>query len=57
MFPALAVGTASATASYLVLIHAEKAESDAGRALGMALATVGTSLLNTLTDRVFRMVR
>ena len=56
-FPVMAVGAASATTSYLLLVHAEKSHSDVGQAAGIALATAGTTLLTTLADRVFRVVR
>ena len=56
-FPVMAVGAASATTSYLLLVHARKTNSDVGEAIGVALATGGTTLLTTLADRIFRVVR
>jgi hypothetical protein len=56
-FPVMAVGAASATTSYLLLVHAEKSHSDVAQVAGIALATAGTTLLTTLADRVFRVVR
>jgi hypothetical protein len=55
--PLVAVGILSATASYLLLIDAEKNDSDLAGWTGMALAATGTSILTTLTDRIFRIVR
>jgi hypothetical protein len=56
-FPVMAVGAASATASYLLVVHGQKTQSDFGQTAGIALATAGTTLLTTLADRVFRVVR
>jgi hypothetical protein len=56
-FPVMAVGAASATASYLLVVHGQKTHSDVGQTAGIALATAGTTLLTTLADRVFRVVR
>jgi hypothetical protein len=53
----MAVGAASATTSYLLLIDAERNDSNLAGWTGMALAAVGTSVLTTLADRIFRAVR
>ena len=57
MFPLLAVSAASATTSYLLLRNAERNDSDLAGVTGMALAAVGTSILTTLSDRIFRIAR
>jgi hypothetical protein len=57
IFPLMLVGTASATTGYLLATHPATGESDSRRAVGLAIATVGTALMTTLTDRVFRATR
>jgi hypothetical protein len=57
MLPLIAVGAASAATSYLVLMDAKKTDSDLAGVTGVAIAAVGTSILTTLTDRIFRIAR
>jgi hypothetical protein len=57
LFPLMLVGTATTTTGYLLATHYDTGESDSQRAVGLAIATVGTALLTTLTDRVFRATR
>jgi hypothetical protein len=57
MFPLMAVGTASAMTSYLLLVRAQEREPDASHVARMALSAAGTSLLLTLADRIFRVGR
>lgn len=55
-FPSLLLGTVSAATGYLLLINGETSGSKAARKAGLAVLTVGTPLLVTLSDRVFRVL-
>lgn len=56
---ALMAGLISTTAGYVMLMHSEDPEyqSDSVRIAGLLTITVGTPLLLTLSDRVFRKLR
>ncbi len=53
-----ALGSAmTATAGYLLLIEGKANESGPARTAGVALLAVGTPLMTTLADRIFRILR
>ena len=58
-FPAAMAGLISTTAGYVMVMRAEDAEykSDSLRIAGLLTMTVGTPLLLTLSDRLFRALR
>ena len=57
--PAAMAGLISTTAGYVMVMHAEDLEykSDSLRIVGLLTMTVGTPLLLTLSDRLFRALR
>ena len=58
-FPAAMAGLISTTAGYVMVMHAEDVEykSDSLRIAGLLTMTVGTPVLLTLADRLFRALR
>ena len=58
-FPAAMAGLISTTAGYVMVMHAEDLEykSDSLRIAGLLTMTVGTPLLLTISDRLFRALR
>jgi hypothetical protein len=56
-FPSLAAGVLSAVTGYVLLLNGENHDSDVSRTAGLAVLTVGTPVMLTLTNRVFRQVR
>ena len=58
-FPAAMAGMISTTAGYVMIMHAEDVEyeGDALRIAGLVTMAVGTPLLLTLSDRLFRALR
>jgi hypothetical protein len=56
-FPVMAVGAASAMTSYMLLVRAHEHDRDARHVARMVLGTAGSSLLMTLSDRIFRVRR
>lgn len=58
-FPAAMAGLISTTAGYVMVMHAEDVEyeSDSLRIAGLLTMTVGTPLLLTFADRLFRALR
>lgn len=58
-FPAAMAGLISTTAGYVMVMHAEDVEykNDSLRIVGLLTMTVGTPLLLTLADRLFRGLR
>lgn len=56
-YPALLLGTATASIGYLLYVHGENQDSHASRAAGQIVLAVGIPLTLTLSDRVFRMLR
>lgn len=56
-YPALLLGTATASIGYLLYVHGEKQDSHASRAGGQIVLAVGVPLTLTLSDRIFRMWR
>lgn len=56
-YPALLMGTATASAGYLLYVHGENHGSDASRVAGQIVLSVGVPLTLTLADRVYRMLR
>ena len=56
-YPALLLGTATASIGYLLYVHGENQGSDGYRTAGQVVLAVGIPLSLTLSDRVFRMLR
>ena len=47
----------AATAGYLLLIEGKSNESRPAQTAGIVLLTVGTPLMTTVADRIFRVLR
>ena len=57
MIPSVAAGAASSATGFLLYLKGENQGSDLSRVAGMIVMTVGTPVLLTLTNRVFRQLR
>ncbi len=57
LLPAAFMGGLSVVAGYLLVVRAERDASTSSQVAGVVLLTVGTPLLTTVSDRVFRALR
>ena len=55
--PAALLGTVTATAGYMLLLHGDNNDSSGARVAGQAVLAVGLPLTLTISDRVFRALR
>ena len=57
MLPSTLLGTLSAASGYLLLVHGQGNDSQVSRTAGVLILTVGTPILTTAADRIFRSLR
>jgi hypothetical protein len=57
ILPSIVLGTATATAGYMLRIHGEHHDSELTRTAGHVVLGVGVPLSVTLSDRLFRVLR